>query len=92
MKVEHVPGVGLTTGRTAQQKGELTVGPGVLGEVIVDDQCIPPLLHELLSDGAAGVGGDVLQRGGVGGMSGNHDGVPHRPIVLQDGHRLRDLR
>ena len=38
VKVEDVTGVGLTTGGTTEEQGHLTVGHGLLGQVIVDDE------------------------------------------------------
>ena len=38
VQVEHVAGVGLAPGRAAQQQGDLAVGHGLLGKVVVDDE------------------------------------------------------
>ena len=44
VQVEDVTGVGLTTGGATKQEGHLTVGDGLLGQVIVDDEgCNGPL-------------------------------------------------
>ena len=64
----------------------------MLGQVIVDDQGVLALLHELLADGAAGVGGDVLQRGRLGGRGRNDDSVFHRTVLLKRGDHLGHLR
>ena len=65
MEVEDVARIGFTTGRTAEQQGDLTVGPGLLGQVIEDDEGILAAVPEVLAHGAAGVGGDELHGGGV---------------------------
>ena len=63
----------------------------MLGEVIVHDEHIVPLVHEVLRQGAPGVGGDVLQGGGRPGGCGDDDGVVHGApagqIFRQLGHR-----
>ena len=41
MDVEDVAGIGLAARRAAQEQRQLAVGPGVAGEVIVDDQNVP---------------------------------------------------
>ena len=38
VQVEDVTGVSLTTGRATEQQGHLTVGDGLLGKIVVDDQ------------------------------------------------------
>lgn len=38
VKVEDVTGVGLTTGGSPQQQGHLTVGHGLLGQIVEDDE------------------------------------------------------
>ena len=40
MKVEDVTGVGLTTRGTTQQQGHLTVGHGLLGQIVEDDDSV----------------------------------------------------
>ena len=91
VQIEDVAGVGFPAGRPAQQQRHLPVGPGVLGQVIVDDEHIPPLVHKLFGHGAAGVGGQVLQRGRVGGAGGDDDGMLHRPGLVQRAHHLGHL-
>jgi hypothetical protein len=66
VQVEDVARIGLAAGGPAQQQRDLAVGLGVLGQVVVDDQRVLALLHELLADGAAGVGRKVLERGRLG--------------------------
>ena len=96
MQVEDVAGVGLAAGRTAQQQGHLAVGPGVLGEVVVDAQGVlhelavdlDADLHDVLAHGRTGVGRQVLQRCRVLGAGHHDDGVLHGPELLQHGHRL----
>ena len=63
VQVEDVARVGLAARRAAQQQRQLAVGLGLLGEVVVDDQGVLAVLHPVLAHGAAGVGGEVLERG-----------------------------
>jgi len=49
----------------------LTVGDGLLGEIVVDDESVHSVVAEELSHGAAGVGSQVLQRGSI--RSGGRD-------------------
>ena len=60
MQVKDIAGVSLTSRRTADQQRQGTVSHGVLGQVIVDDQDVLALMHEVLAHGTAGVGCDIL--------------------------------
>jgi hypothetical protein len=75
VEVEDVAGVGLASGGAAEQQGHLAVGDGLLGEVVVDDDGVAAVVAEELAHGAPGVGGEVLEGGGVGGDGGDDDGV-----------------
>ena len=55
----------------------------MLGQVVVDDEHIPALVHEVLPDGRAGVGGDVLLGGGVRRRGGDDDAVLQCAELLQ---------
>src|SRR5207302_5309915 len=66
VQVEDVAREGLPARRTAEEERELTVGDGVLGEVVVDDEGVLSAVAEELAHGDAGVGGEELQRGGIG--------------------------
>ena len=91
MEVEDVARVGFTTGRAAQEQRDLAVGPGVLGKIIINDQGIAAGLHELLTHGAAGIGGDILHGCGLISSRQDHDGVSHGTMAFQQsdgaGHR-----
>ena len=89
VQVENVAGISLPPGGTAQQQRHLPVRPGVLGQVVIDNQDILALLHKRLAHSAPGVGGDELQRRGVGGTGVDHNGMVHCAVFLQDSHYLR---
>jgi hypothetical protein len=46
VEVENVTGVGLTSGGTTQQQGHLTVGDGLLGQIVVNDQGVLAIVTE----------------------------------------------
>ncbi len=77
MEVEDVAGVGLAAGRTPEQERHLAVGDGLLGQVVKDDEGVLAVVAEVLAQGAAGVRGEVLERGGVGGGGRDDNRVPH---------------
>src|SRR5579872_2300143 len=77
VEVEDVTGIGLAAGRPAQQERYLTVRDGVFGEVVVDNQRVLALVAEVLADRAAGVGRDVLHRGGIRCGGGDDDRILH---------------
>ena len=92
VEVEDVARVGLAAGRAAQQQRHLAVGLGLLGEVVVDDEGVLAVVHPVLADGAAGVGGEVLERRRVGRRRDHHDRVVHGAVLVQRVHRLGDRR
>ena len=69
----------------------MPVGPGVLGQIVVDDQHVLALLHKRLAHGASGVRCNELQRRGVGGTGVDHDGMVHGAVLFQYAHHLRHL-
>ena len=91
VEVEHIAGVGFAAGGAAQEQGHLAVGPSVFGQVVIDDEDILALLHKGFAHRAAGVGGDELQGGGVGGAGVDDDGVFQGAVFLQDAHDLGDF-
>ena len=83
VQVENVAGVSFTSRRTADQQRQGTVSNSVLGQVIIDDEDMLALLHEVLAHGAACVGGDILQRRQLG-RGGTDDGcVRHSAVFLE---------
>ena len=86
VKIEDITWVSLTTGRSSEKKGHLTVGDGLLGEIVIDDEGVLRVVTEVLTDGAAGVGGQELERGGVGGSGSDDDGVLHAVSRLEQAH------
>jgi hypothetical protein len=90
VKVEDITGVGLTTGGTAEKQGHLTVGNGLLGQIIVDDDGVTAVVTEPLTHGAASEGSNVLQGGGLGGGGSDDDGVLHGVLLLKGLDELSD--
>ena len=86
MEVEDVTGVGLTTWGTPKEQRHLTVSHGLLGQIVEDDESVHAVVTEVLTDGAAGVGGQELERGGVGGSGSDDDGVLHAVSRLEQAH------
>lgn len=50
MQVENVTGVSLTSRGTAEQQRHLTVGDGLLREIVVDDKRMLAIVTEVLGD------------------------------------------
>ena len=59
------------------------------GQVVIDDEHIPPLLHEVLSNAGGSVRSSVLQPGRLLARSHHHDAVFHRTMVPQLGDHSR---
>ena len=83
VQVENVAGVSLASRGTANQQRERTVRDSVLGQVIVDDQDVLALVHEVFTHGAACVGGDILQRRQLGRGGADNGCVCHSAVFLE---------
>src|SRR5690606_21346 len=92
VQVEHVTRVGFAARRTAQQQRYLAVGPGLLGQVVVNDQGVLAAIAEVLAHGAAGVGSQVLHGGRVGRRGGHDNGVFHGAVLFELAHHVVDGR
>jgi len=90
VKVEHISGVGLTAWRTTEEKGHLTVGNSLLGEVVVENHSVHAVVTEELADGGTSVRSQELKRGRVGGSSGNDAGESKGIVLLEDASELSD--
>ena len=92
MQVEDVARVGLAARRAAKQQRELTVGDGLLREIIVDDERVLAVVAEVLAHRAARVGRDELQRGRITRRGGDDDRVLHRAVLRELVDHLRHGR
>ena len=90
VQVENVTGVGLTSRGTTEQQRHLTVGNGLLGQIVVDDNGVAAVVTEPLTHGGTGEGSNVLQRGGLGSGGSNDDGVLHGILLLKGLDELSD--
>ena len=86
VEIEDITGVGLTTGGSSQKERHLSVGDGLLGKIVVDDEAVLGIVSEVLTDSAAGVGSQELEGGSLGGGGGNDDGVLEGVVVLENLH------
>src|SRR5690606_7738076 len=92
VEIEHVARVGFAARRTAQQQGDLAIGNGLLGQVVVDDQRVFAAVTEVFTHGAAGVRSQELQGSGFGSRSRNHDGVGQGAGLFQLADHVGDGR
>ncbi len=92
VEVEHVARIRLAARRTAQQQRDLAVRPGLLGQVVIDDQGVLAAVAEVLAHRAARVRGDVLHRRRFGRRGGDDDRVRHRAGFFELAHHVRSSR
>ena len=90
MEIEDVARIGFAARRTAQQQRHLTIGDGLLGQIVIDDDGVHAVVAEILADGAAGERRQILHRGRIGRGRGNDDGVFQRALLFEHLHELRD--
>ena len=91
MQIENIARICLTSRRTTQQQRDLTIGHGLLRQVVVYHQRIASRITEILADGGAGKRSVELHSCRVGSSGGHNDGVSHSALLLkvldQIGHR-----
>ena len=68
----------------------MTIGNGLLGQIVVDDKSVLAVVTEPLSHGAARERSDVLQGRSLGGSGGDNDGVLHGVVLLKGLDELGD--
>ena len=83
MQIEHVTGIGLASGRTAQQQRHLPIRHGLFREIIVDDHRVHAVVAEIFAHGAAGKRREKLHGGGIGRGCRNDDRIVERAVLLQ---------
>ena len=70
----------------------MSVGDGLLGQVVVDDQGVFTVVSEPFSHGASREGSQELQRSGLGSSSSHDNGVLHGVVLLEGLDELSDCR
>ena len=55
MEIENITRIGLSTWRSSQKEGHLSVSDGLLGEIIIDDESVLGVIPEVFSNGASGI-------------------------------------
>jgi len=86
VEIEDISWVSLSSWRSSEQKGHLSVGDGLLGKIVIDDKSMFAVISEVLCDGASGVGCQELKRSGFGGSGGDDDGVFKGVMELEGVH------
>ena len=84
VEIEDITGVGLTTGGSSQKERHLSVGDGLLGKIVVDDEAVLGIVSEVLTDSAAGVGSQELEGGSLGSGGSNNNGVLEGVVISKD--------
>jgi len=90
VQIEDITRVGLTTRGSSKKKRHLSVSNGLLGKIVVDDEAVLAGVSEELTNGAARVRSEELQRGSLGSGSGNNNGVLKGVVVAEHLHDVRD--
>ena len=83
MQIEDVAGVGFTSRRTTKQQGNLTVGPGLLGQIVVNNQAVLTAVTEVFAHRGTGVRCNVLQSCRFRGRSSHDDRVFHGAVLFE---------
>jgi hypothetical protein len=90
MKIEDITWVSLTTGRSSEKEGHLSVSNSLLGKIVIDDKSVLGVVAEELTDGASRVRGQELERSGIGCSGSDDNGVLHAVSVVEKAHNVGD--
>ena len=82
MEIEHIARICLTSRGTLKQQGKGTVCNRVLGKIIVNDQYVFSLIHEILCQRRTGIRCDILKRSRIGCRSCNNNRIVQCLIFL----------
>jgi hypothetical protein len=83
VEVENVSRIGFSPGRAPEKQGKLPVGRGMLGKIVVDNQCVLAIVPEVLTHGAPCERSKEKQGGGVACRCADDDGVFQGPVLLE---------
>lgn len=76
-------GVGLTSRRATEKQRHLTVCDSLLGQIIVDNYGVLPVITEPFADSTSGEGGQKLKRSCLRSGGSNNDGVLHGIVLFK---------
>lgn len=62
----------------------MSVGDGLFGKIVIDNEGVFAIVSEEFSDGAAGIGSNELQGSSFGGGGCNDDGVLHGVVASEN--------
>ena len=88
MEVENIAGVSFASGRTAEEKRQLAVRPGVFGQIVIDDEGMSAVVAEVFTHSASGVRRNELDGSGFFRGGGDDGGMFHGAVVFQNFHHF----
>ena len=91
MEIEDVTGIRFTSRRPAENQRQLTIRLSLLREIVIDDEDVLALPHEVLAERRRCVRCDVLHRRRIGRIRSHDDRVVHRPVLTQRLHHATHL-
>ena len=90
MQIEHVTRIGFAARRTAQQQRHLTIGNGLLRQIVIENDGMHAIVTEVFAHGAARIGCQELHRRRIGSGGRDNDGILQRALFFQRLHQLGD--
>ena len=88
MKIEDISWVSLTTWWSSEKKRHLSVGDGLLGEIVIDDKGVHSVVTEVFSNSASRVWSQELEWGGIRSSSGDHHGIFESVSLIEKSHNV----
>ena len=88
VQVKNISWICFTARWPPQQQADLAISPGLLGQIIVDNERIFTTVAKILAHGATRIGCNVLLGCRFGSGRRHHDGVIHRIVFFQFVHHV----
>ena len=92
MQVKHIPWICLSSWRSSKQKRHLSISGSMLCQIIINNQSIFPLTHNILSKSSSHIWCDILHYSWSINRSINHDSIVHSSSFFQSFYNTNYLR
>ncbi|EJX07230.1 hypothetical protein EVA_04658 [gut metagenome] len=88
MQIENVTRISLSSRGTTNQQRQCTISHCMLGQVIINDEGIFTLTHEIFSNGTARIRSNVLHGSHFAGGSTHNHSIIHGTVLFQSVYQL----
>jgi len=92
MEIEDISWIGLSAWWSSEKEGHLSVGDGLLGKIVIDDESVLGSISEVFSNSASRIRSQELKWCGIRSSCGNDDSVVHGAEISEGLHDVGNSR